>query len=157
MTNTNDLRKLAEAILQYPADYDAIKTDGLYGGGPNPSEGYNEYEVYDQNGNIIFSTENWEGGTIEDDYENPAYNFNSRAFLDYALAANPTAILELIADIDALTAERDALREKAKRLCDAADAVGCAHFDTDSWSDEVKEMSEATLDLRAALQEKDNG
>lgn len=55
-------------------------------------------------------------------------------------------------------AERiEKLEAVTERLCNAADRVGVAHFDTDSWSDEVSEMSEATLAARAALKEADNG
>ena len=43
------------------------------------------------------------------------------------------------------------LREAAKRLADAADAVGIAYFDTDTLDDDVLEMQEATLLVRSAL------
>lgn len=43
------------------------------------------------------------------------------------------------------------MREALLRLANAADRVGMRHFDTDDNSPEVEEMSEATLNARAAL------
>ena len=44
-----------------------------------------------------------------------------------------------------------ALVEALRRLADAADTVGVAHFDTDDMSEEVEEMQAATLAARALL------
>jgi hypothetical protein len=53
-------------------------------------------------------------------------------------------------DYDALAAELAACKELLLRLANAADAVGVEHFDTDTMSDEVREMQSATLAARAA-------
>ena len=59
---------------------------------------------------------------------------------------NADIVRRLLATISSLMAERKRLRSALERLADAADAVGVAHFDTDTMEPPVVEMQEATND-----------
>lgn len=56
-------------------------------------------------------------------------------------------------EIGALVAAAPSLRAALQNLADACDNVGVKYFDTDSMSEEVEAMQEATIAARAVIEQ----
>lgn len=115
------LERAARAATPGPWEVDGIDTEGEYGSGDDTASGYVEYGLYTAEGHQIVSTEYRAGelSMISEEYDDDggviAWNELARRDALFLAAANPAAILSLIARLRtaeaALAGARDELDE----------------------------------------------
>ncbi|MGM7922950.1 ead/Ea22-like family protein [Yersinia enterocolitica] len=117
MNNIEELKKAALKATQGEWWQDVVETKGTYGVGDDCSEGFHSYAVYGPDCRSLLDMTNSTAAIIhtEDDGDYlMAWDETGRRNAKYIALANPAAILDLIAQLEAAQKELSAANEKLK-------------------------------------------
>jgi hypothetical protein len=141
---STELAAIRDALAAGPTpgrwDVDSTKNDGEYGnGGPDSKSGFSSFVLIDSKGNAICDTLNSDVAEVEewmDDEDAGATDERGQKNLYYMAACNPAAMTAVLAYVDALQAEIQALRAQyeAREL-------------------EAHQLSELIIKLRAVIRD----
>ncbi|AJJ17747.1 ead/Ea22-like family protein [Yersinia intermedia] len=115
MNNIEELKKAALEATQGEWWQDVVETEGTYGVGDDCSEGFHSYAVYGPDNRSLLDMTNSTAAIIhtEDDGDYlMAWDETGRRNAKYIALANPAAILDLIAQLEAVQKE-SAIRMEA--------------------------------------------
>ena len=99
------LKALAEAATPGPWERDTIRSEGEYGTDDDGGYGFDTYEVTDNTGLCIVDCLNNDNGCVEVGHDGHAWDEVAKHNTAYIAAANPAAILALIAKVESLEAD----------------------------------------------------
>ncbi|HFU4527680.1 TPA: ead/Ea22-like family protein [Yersinia enterocolitica] len=108
MNNTEELKKAALEATQGEWWQDVVETEGTYGVGDDCSEGFHSYAVYGPDNRSLLDMTNSTAAIIhtEDDGDyRMAWDETGRRNAEFIALANPSAILDLIAQLEAAQLE----------------------------------------------------
>ena len=108
----SDWKRLADAATEGPWETDTTENEGDYGNGLDLRSGFNSYEVAAASGRVC-DTINSDVAMVSEEYDEDgctAWDEVGKANMEFIAAAR-TAVPTLIAEVERLTAERDALKE----------------------------------------------
>jgi hypothetical protein len=133
------LKALALAATPGPWEVDTVKSEGHYGTDEDGGYGFMGYAIIDEEGRPLMDSLNRDQSEIHEDYDGEElYAWDELAKRDAAFVAgaNPAAVLELIAEVERLRADREAAVKEAWRanaelsaLKSAAPAAGTVEKD----------------------------
>lgn len=96
------LQALAEKAGSDEWSTDTIKNEGEYGAGEDAVSGFDSFAVIDSKGNTLLDTLNFDQSEIQEEYDDDyfrAWDEPAQRVAEFVAAANPQAILSLIARI----------------------------------------------------------
>jgi hypothetical protein len=149
------LKALALAATSGPWEVDTVKSEGHYGTDEDGGYGFMGYAIIDEEGRPLMDSLNRDQSDIHEDYDGEEhYAWDELAKRDamFIAAANPAAVLELIAEVERLRAESARyrwLRDKANDERSRAPMVfNCHPEDVISWTDSLHGANlDAVLDV----------
>ncbi|RXA94002.1 ead/Ea22-like family protein [Yersinia sp. 2105 StPb PI] len=109
MNNIEELKKAAMKATQGEWWQDVVETEGTYGVGDDCSEGFHSYAVYGPDNNSLLDMTNSTAAIIHTEEDGDylmAWDETGRRNAEYIALANPAAILDLIAQLEAIQKER---------------------------------------------------
>ncbi|WP_186380708.1 ead/Ea22-like family protein [Yersinia mollaretii] len=108
MNNIEELKKAAMKATQGEWWQDVVETEGTYGVGDDCSEGFHSYAVYGPDNNSLLDMTNSTAAIIHTEEDGDylmAWDETGRRNAEYIALANPAAILDLIAQLEAAQKE----------------------------------------------------
>jgi hypothetical protein len=105
-----ELERLAKLATQGEWHINTIKNDGCYGSGEDEYSGFTSYSICEQDGQSLFDTINSDSICVESENDGEsesvyAWDDIGKKNAEFVAAANPAAILSLLADIRRLEEE----------------------------------------------------
>ncbi|EOG8304517.1 ead/Ea22-like family protein [Yersinia enterocolitica] len=146
MNNLEELKKAAMKATQGEWWQDVVETEGTYDVGDNCSEGFHSYAVYGPDNNSLLDMTNSTAAIIHTEEDGDylmAWDETGRRNAEYIALANPAAILDLIAQLEAAQGNIKELESKVNHYV----AAEYAHKHFDQTPDIIKRADSAELEL----------
>jgi hypothetical protein len=127
------LKALALAATPGPWEVDTVKSEGHYGTDEDGGYGYTAYVVTDGKGRPLMDSLNRDDSEIHEEYsdeEHYAWDELAKRDAQFIAAANPAAVLELIAEVERLRAAQTNSSSNFSSNC-AAPAAGTVEKDAE--------------------------
>ncbi|ELY5259776.1 ead/Ea22-like family protein [Yersinia enterocolitica] len=154
MNNIEELKKAALEATQGEWWQDVVETEGTYGVGDDCSKGFHSYAVYGPDNRSLLDMTNSTAAIIhtEDDGDyRMAWDETGRRNAEFIALANPGAILDLIAQLEAAQKSNSFLKEQMTQLANFNPDWDRLEACQDSWR-ELSALQKETLH-RAELAE----